>query len=159
MAWAFEFVLEEWWKPVPPSPAIERENTILRDALKSALLRCKHGHDEEQDHCLCWQCEDDRKALDSQANDQAHLMPTVLGATPLFASAEDELAQYVGTPKCMDCKWKLGSDITNNCGCVRAGADFAKYNVAFNRARELQAIVKANVVMSDAPSGDASRDK
>ena len=70
--------------------------------------------------------------------------PAVDRAAPLFASAEDELAQYVGVPKCMDCKWKLGSDITNNCGCVGVGADYAKYTAAFNRARELQAIVRAN---------------
>ena len=42
---------------------LTRENVNLRKSLESALLRCNHGHDEDQDHCLCWQCEDDRKAL------------------------------------------------------------------------------------------------
>ena len=56
------------WLPLGIFEKEERENTILREALKSALLRCNHGHDEDQDRCLCWECEDDRKALDSQAN-------------------------------------------------------------------------------------------
>jgi hypothetical protein len=47
---------------------LRAENAELRKSLESALLRCNHGHDEEQDHCLCWQCEDDRKALNSQHN-------------------------------------------------------------------------------------------
>ena len=56
--------------------------------------------------------------------------------------AEEELKKYCGTPKCMDCKWKLGSDITKNCGCNGDRADKEKFDKAFNRARELQRIVR-----------------
>lgn len=57
--------------------------------------------------------------------------------------AEQELEKYVGLPMCQDCGWKLGTDITNNCGCRSAmfSTDREKYNKAFLRARELQAII------------------
>lgn len=29
MAWAFEFVLEEWWRPAPPSPVVRAINDLL----------------------------------------------------------------------------------------------------------------------------------
>ncbi len=58
-----------------------------------------------------------------------------------LASAEKELGMYIGKPKCMDCGWKLGTDITNYCSC-NPSRDDQKHLDAFNRARELQAIVK-----------------
>ena len=69
--------------------------------------------------------------------------PLPLPASVLFA-VEQELAKYVGTPKCMDCKWKLGSDITDNCGCTGGAADHEKYKKAFDRARYLQGVLAAN---------------
>lgn len=64
------------------------------------------------------------------------------------AEAAKELEKYVGLPKCMDCGWRLGTDITNNCGCVCIGSVTperkALYDAAFKRARELQAIVMDN---------------
>lgn len=50
----------------------------------------------------------------------------------------EELKQYVGFPKCQDCGWKLGSDITNHCSCNTANRDDEKHQKAFARARELQ---------------------
>ena len=53
----------------------------------------------------------------------------------------EELAQYVGLPKCQDCGWKLGSEITNNCSCLGSLLEDdapEKYKKAFDRARELQ---------------------
>ena len=58
-------------------------------------------------------------------------------------AVERELAIYVGFPKCMDCKWKLGTDITNHCSC-NPNRDDKKHMAAFNRARELQSILSAN---------------
>lgn len=51
---------------------------------------------------------------------------------------EKELSKYVGTPKCVDCGWKLGSDITNNCWCRGKDVDREKYQKAFDRARQIQ---------------------
>ena len=59
---------------------------------------------------------------------------------------EKELSKYVGMPRCMDCKWALGSDITDNCGCVGNGADHEKHKKAFDRARQLQGMLAAGVV-------------
>lgn len=61
-------------------------------------------------------------------------------------SPAEELAQFVGIPKCMDCKWKLGTDITDNCGCCGevTPEGQAKHDAAFNRARELQSIISQN---------------
>jgi hypothetical protein len=55
-----------------------------------------------------------------------------------------ELETYIGTPKCMDCKWKLGTDITDYCSCNSKSRDDEKHTAAFNRARELQAFISAN---------------
>jgi hypothetical protein len=57
-----------------------------------------------------------------------------------------ELAKYSGYPCCQDCKWKLGTEITNNCICMfgpggRTPEQAARYEAAFDRARELQAII------------------
>jgi hypothetical protein len=56
---------------------------------------------------------------------------------------KDELARYVGLPKCQDCGWKLGTEITNNCHCRRpfAPGQIERYERAFNRARELQEMI------------------
>lgn len=60
------------------------------------------------------------------------------------ASLREELAQYRGAPQCMDCKWKLGTDITDNCSCRGNLTDDqkAKHTAAFNRARELQTLLE-----------------
>jgi len=53
---------------------------------------------------------------------------------------EAELALYIGIPKCQDCGWKLGTAITDNCGC-RGRAfkiDHDLYKAGFKKARELQ---------------------
>lgn len=57
---------------------------------------------------------------------------------------EQELAKYVGLPKCQDCGWKLGTDITNNCACRGSltPEQMHKYTVAFNCARQLQAMLR-----------------
>lgn len=60
------------------------------------------------------------------------------------AEAEKELGRFVGTPKCMDCGWKLGTDITNHCSCNSANRDDEKHTAAFNRARELQKFIRDN---------------
>lgn len=57
--------------------------------------------------------------------------------------AEKELRVYVGLPKCMDCGWKLGTDITNHCSCNSTNRDDEKHCAAFNRARELQKIISS----------------
>lgn len=54
---------------------------------------------------------------------------------------EEELQQYVGMPRCQDCKWKLGTPITDNCFCQGTKVDHEKHEQAFNRARELQRLV------------------
>lgn len=39
MAWAFEFVLEEWWRPAPPSPVVRAINDLLNsDGLTSETV-------------------------------------------------------------------------------------------------------------------------
>lgn len=60
------------------------------------------------------------------------------------SDAESELSKYIGLPKCQDCGWKLGSDITDNCSCrgELTKEQLSKHETAFNRARELQAITR-----------------
>jgi hypothetical protein len=74
---------------------------------------------------------------------------------------KEELSLYIGNPRCQGCGWKLGTDITDNCGCngnmsVAKGnleERLQKYLKAFKRARELQAIVEKdyywNVIKAD----------
>ena len=61
-------------------------------------------------------------------------------------SAIKELKKYSGYPKCMDCKWKLHTDITDNCGCstIMTLEKQLKHNIAFNRARILQEFLIQN---------------
>jgi hypothetical protein len=53
-----------------------------------------------------------------------------------------ELDKYVGIPKCPDCRWKLGTDITDNCSCMGelTPERAAKHKAAFEDARRLQEI-------------------
>jgi hypothetical protein len=67
------------------------------------------------------------------------------------ADARAELTKYIGYPKCQDCGWKLGTEITDNCSCCNCsccGKDtverLEKHVAAFNRARELQAIIRGS---------------
>ena len=53
-----------------------------------------------------------------------------------------ELEQYVGLPKCIDCGWKLGTDITNHCPCNGEHAQHHKYIKAITRAKFLQDILE-----------------
>jgi hypothetical protein len=70
-------------------------------------------------------------------NESPHyLMPQEPEDTP----CDNELSKYVGTPKCVDCGWKLGSDITNNCWCRGKEVDQEKYQKAFDRARQSQKV-------------------
>ena len=50
-----------------------------------------------------------------------------------------ELADYVGTPKCQDCGWKLDTGLTNNCSCRGHRADPEVFEMEFTLARYLQA--------------------
>ncbi len=61
-----------------------------------------------------------------------------------LAALREELARYRGTPQCMDCKWKLGTDITDNCSCRGnlTDAQKAKHTAVFTRARELQTLLE-----------------
>lgn len=54
-----------------------------------------------------------------------------------------ELREYIGIPRCMDCKWKLNTDITNNCGCHGniTQEQKEKYFKTLNRAKELQNLI------------------
>ena len=60
-----------------------------------------------------------------------------------LSAAQRELSQYIGIPMCQDCKWKLGTDITNNCDCSgeMTPEQKGKHEAALKRARELQAII------------------
>ena len=51
---------------------------------------------------------------------------------------QSSLTHWIGSPMCIDCKWKLGTEITNNCSCTGRG-DFKKYEEAIKIARSLQA--------------------
>lgn len=49
---------------------------------------------------------------------------------------------YHGIPMCQDCKWKLGSMLTNNCACngPRTVEQEALHEIGYKRARQLQAL-------------------
>ena len=51
-----------------------------------------------------------------------------------------ELSIYTGWPRCMDCKWKLGTTITENCSCMgsKPGRNPETHVAALNRAQFLQ---------------------
>jgi hypothetical protein len=54
-------------------------------------------------------------------------------------AAKEELKTYCGTPKCCDCKWKLGSPLTDYCGCRgEKGYNRELFDAAMARARALQ---------------------
>lgn len=58
-----------------------------------------------------------------------------------------ELEKYQGVPRCVDCGWKYGTDITKYCSCIQSNNTperKAKWLKALSRARELQAIVNAH---------------
>jgi hypothetical protein len=59
----------------------------------------------------------------------------------IIKNARAELSQYIGKPMCQDCRWKLGTDITNHCSCMGNNVDPEKHRIAFNRARQLQRII------------------
>jgi hypothetical protein len=59
-------------------------------------------------------------------------------------AAQEEFSEYVGIPKCMDCKWKLDTEITNNCACMGVRSDHAKWKTALDRAQFLQKFIYAN---------------
>jgi hypothetical protein len=63
-----------------------------------------------------------------------------------LTEAQEELAKFVGIPRCQDCKWKLGTAITNNCGCMgkMTPERLEKYYQALNRARELQNFIQCH---------------
>lgn len=57
------------------------------------------------------------------------------------------LEEFTGSPRCSDCGWKTGTDITDNCPCHVAqngpnkdSVDPEKYKAAFQKARKLQKI-------------------
>lgn len=54
---------------------------------------------------------------------------------------KQELSQYCGLPKCQDCGWKLGTDITDCCACMGSKRDDCKHQSAYNKARELQGLL------------------
>lgn len=76
-------------------------------------------------------------------------------------TAKEELAQYVGLPKCQDCGWKLGTAITNNCHCRgdMTPGRLLKYNAAFYLARKLQAMARGGEAGADAIGGEAMTEK
>lgn len=53
-------------------------------------------------------------------------------------AAREELQIYCGTPKCCDCKWKLGSPLTDYCGCRGEDGNKELFDQAMARARALQ---------------------
>lgn len=66
-----------------------------------------------------------------------------------IAEAQQKLEKYVGLPKCQDCGWKLGTDITNYCACTgrqNEGITGARilHEIALEHAIELRDFIRTN---------------
>jgi hypothetical protein len=69
--------------------------------------------------------------------------------------AKKELEAYIGFPKCQDCGWRLGSEITETCACGgEKRYNPIRHKAAFDRARELQYIISTNEAITNKGSQD-----
>lgn len=94
MAWAFEFVLEEWWKPTPQSPLVKAMNELLE----------KDGLAPETVTLI-------KMAIEAQETGKMPALPITLQPMPgpCLAYREDvAVCDDVGEPKgqCFNCGFK-----------------------------------------------------
>jgi hypothetical protein len=94
MAWAFELVLEEWWKPIPPSPIVEAMNKLMdNDGLTPEAVTLI------------------KMAIEAQETGKMPPLPIILQPMPgpcLAYCEGDAICNGIGEPtdQCINCGFK-----------------------------------------------------